>query len=38
MLHTTASTFGISGYFEKTKDSERALVAAILDVASEWGE
>lgn len=30
MLSTTASSFGIRGYFEKHKGSERAVVVAIL--------
>ena len=30
MLCATASSFGVSGYFEKHMGSERALVAAIL--------
>lgn len=29
MLRTTASSFGVSGYFEKHRGSEQALVAAI---------
>jgi hypothetical protein len=33
MLRATASTFGIRGYFEKRKDSEQALIEAILDTA-----
>ena len=35
MLCATASSFGISGYFEKHKGSERALVAAVLTAITD---
>jgi hypothetical protein len=35
MLSTTASSLGVRGYFEKNKDSEQALVVAILDALDD---
>jgi len=35
LSHTTASSLGVRGYFEKNKDSEQALVVAILDALDD---